>query len=102
MKRGRRRENCTEVERIPPVLSQSDTAGLIQGSSNKQRDLEQGWFELSDYDLVQIPHGGALAGQSCNYMDSSKWQAKKGTPNDDMVQNISERLGEGQDDMKES
>jgi len=32
-------------------------------------------------------------------MDSSRWQAKKGTPEVDMVQNIPERLGEGQDHM---
>jgi len=37
----------------------------------------------------------SLAGQSCNYMDSSRWQVKKKTPEDDVVQNIPERLGEG-------
>jgi len=30
-------------------------------------------------------------------MDSSRWQVKKRTLEDDVVQNIPERLGEGQD-----
>jgi len=32
-------------------------------------------------------------------MDSSRRQVKKGMPESDMVQNIPERLGEGQDQM---
>jgi len=32
-------------------------------------------------------------------MDSSRWQAKKGTPEDDMPQNNPEKLGEGHDHM---
>jgi len=34
--------------------------------------------------------------------DSGRWQANKGTPEGDMVQNIPERLGEGRDQMGES
>jgi len=30
-------------------------------------------------------------------MDSSRWEAKKGTSEDDMVQNIPESLGEDQE-----
>jgi len=32
-------------------------------------------------------------------MDYSRWQAKKGTPEDDMVQDIPEKLGESHDHM---
>jgi len=38
-------------------------------------------------------------GESCDYVDSSRWQAKKGMPEDDMAQNIPERLGENRDHM---
>jgi len=59
-----------------------------------------------DCDGTQIPYGWAHAtftmspaGMSCNYMDSSRWHAKKGTPEDDMAQNIPERVGEGENHM---
>jgi len=82
--------------------------GRIQGSHNQRRDLAQSWFEKArrDCDEVQFLYGWvhatvttSPAGQSCNYMDSSWWPVKKGALEDDMLQNISERLGDGPNHM---